>query len=136
MPTNVSKETKPTYGLNSSMENSGNKNISQYLNSEPNLQVMPSPLECARACRRQTSFMFGTNDSDISRCNEKGCICSCGQDIIHDTECNRTAIHGFQVFQFLQEKRGENQNFYRFVKFFLSCNAPFFISTCYLYRFL
>ena len=133
MTTIVSKETS----LNSSIANCGNKNISQYLGSEPNLQLMPSPLECARACRSHESFMFGTNDSDIKRCNETGCICSCGQDINHDVKCNQTTTHGFQVFQFLQERRGENKNVYKyFSRYFLSCDETFFVSTWYLYRFL
>ena len=110
MNTNVSKEANPTYSLNSSIENCGNKNFSQYLNSETNFQLMTSPLECAKTCKSQASmFLFGTNDTDISRCNEQGCICSCGQNISLGMECNQTTGHGFRAYRFLQEKRGKNQ---------------------------
>ena len=103
----ICNTTKHDHSLNTSTIDCGNGNLSQCLKSKQNFQITTSAAECARACMGQASrFMFGTNDSDISWCNSKGCICSCAQNISAYDGCNKTVRDGFQTYQFFTDKRG------------------------------
>ena len=94
---------------NPSIVDCGYKNIAECLNSGRHLQLKTSLLECARACKGLVStFMFGSNESDISRCNEQGCICSCGQNIIDNSKSDQRDLHGFDTYQYSQEEAGRS----------------------------
>ena len=101
--------TDPIGNRNPSTVNCANKNITQCLTLGRHLHLKTSPSECARACKGMTlTFMFGSNETDNSRCNEQGCICSCGQNIDDNDQCDQPNPQGFQTYQFAQSDIGTN----------------------------
>ena len=89
--------------------NCANANITQCLTLGRHLHLKTSPSECARACKGISfAFMFGSNETDNSKCNEQGCICSCGQNIDDNDQCDQPNPQGFQTYQFVQSDIGRN----------------------------
>ena len=86
-----------------------NKNVSKCFSPGTSLQVMTSPMECARACQGLVSrFMFGTNESGNDHCNEQGCICSCGENVINDVQCDHPNRLSFETYQYLENEIGRD----------------------------
>ena len=103
------KSCEQAHVLNPSIVDCGGKNVRQCLDLGRHLTLTTNPAECAIACKGLVSmFMFGSNESDISQCNERGCICSCGENIIFDGKCDNTRRHGFQTHQFIKETIGKS----------------------------
>ena len=94
---------------NPSIVDCSGKNVSQCLNSGRHLQLTTSPFECAQKCKGLLPmFMFGSNETDTNRCNDQGCICSCGQNIIANGECDTKRQYGFKTYQFVNKQIGRN----------------------------
>ena len=104
---NSCNKTVQLLNSNPSIVDCTDKNVSQCLNTGRHLQLTTSPFECARACQGLSSiFMFGTNESDVNRCNGQGCICSCGPNIIAGGECDKTRRHDFETYRYAKEQIG------------------------------
>ena len=106
---NTCNDTISGNNLQSVSVDCDNKNVSKCFSPGTSLQVLTSPMECARACKGIVSrFMFGTNESNNGLCDEQGCICSCGKNAIDDVQCDHANRLGFKTYQFLEEDIGRH----------------------------
>ena len=63
-------------------------------------KCMPSVQDCAMACVGVSSMIaFGTDKFGRTRCDKKGCVCSCETSAREDGSCNMRNHNGYILYK-------------------------------------